>query len=201
VLRQTMGSFSRTASPGLNVYFWPFQEVVGILSTRVQQLNVRTVTKTQDNVTVTVQVAVQYRMINDKIKDDPPVSAGEGGAVPFDADMARDECESNGVWRAYYRLTDIEQQLRPYVEDVVRSEVPKKSLDSAYAEKDNIAIAVRQSLSHEMKQYGYGAWRPDPTDAAVSVAPDGRTDTRGAHALLACPQLSATLPSLFPRVL
>ena len=68
---------------------------------------------------------------------------------------------------------------------VVRSEVPKKSLDSAYAEKDNIAIAVRQSLSHEMKQYGYGARRPNPTDAAVSVAPDGRTDTRGAHALLA----------------
>ena len=30
--------------------------------------------------------------------------------------------------RAYYRLTDIVQQLTPYVEDVVRSEVPLRTL-------------------------------------------------------------------------
>ena len=38
----------------------------------------------------------------------------------------------HGVCRAYYRLTDIRVQLTPYVEDVVRSEVPKRTLDEAY---------------------------------------------------------------------
>lgn len=34
-----------------------------------------------------------------------------------------------------YRLTDINRQLTPYVEDVVRSEVPRKTLDEAYESK------------------------------------------------------------------
>ena len=42
-----MGAFSRTASPGLNLICCPFQQMAGVLSTRVQQLNVRTATKTQ----------------------------------------------------------------------------------------------------------------------------------------------------------
>ena len=40
----------------------------------------------------------------------------------------------------------IEQQLRPYVEDTVRSEIPKRKLDEAYEEKEAVAIAVKQTL-------------------------------------------------------
>lgn len=148
---ENLGKFNRTASPGLNLYLWPLQNMVGIVSTRVQQLNVRTVTKTLDNVTVSLQIAVQYRIINDTIKDEPEATGNQ--IVPFDPEMDREE--NNGVWRAFYRLTDIVEQLRPYVEDVVRSEVPKRSLDDAYAEKEAVAVAVKSSLQHEMKKYGY----------------------------------------------
>lgn len=154
-----LGEYKRTASPGLNVYAWPLASVVGIVSTRVQQLNVQTVTKTLDNVTVSLQIAVQYRIINDFIKDEKAGVELEGEpsgdeVIPFTPDMERHP-ENHGVYRAFYRLTDIQAQLRPYVEDVVRSQVPKRSLDDAYAEKEAVAVAVKSSLQHRMSDYGY----------------------------------------------
>ena len=47
------------------------------------------------------------------------------------------------------------RQLTPYVEDVVRSEVPKKTLDEAYESKEAVANAVKSALQAEMKRYGY----------------------------------------------
>ena len=144
---ESMGKFSRVAGPGPNFLCWPVQNMAGKLSTRVQQLNVSTDTKTKDNVTVTLMVAVQYRVINESI-------IGEDGA-----DMARggaDEItENHGIWRAYYKLTDIGRQLTPYVEDVVRSEVPRKTLDEAYESKEAVALAIKSALQHEMRRYGY----------------------------------------------
>ena len=136
---EQMGKFSRIAGPGPNCLIWPFQTMAGKLSTRVQQLNVSTDTKTKDNVTVTLMVAVQYRVINEPIVDD-----GSGGSHPHQ--MARDGevNESHGIWRAYYRLTDISRQLTPYVEDVVRSEVPRKTLDEACEFETPVRFQQRQ---------------------------------------------------------
>jgi len=154
---ETLGKFSSIAHPGLLIMPFPISNLVGGLSTRVQQLDVVTMTKTKDNVTVTLKIAVQYRVITDNIQD-------EG------ADMERNSEESQGVWRAYYRLTDIVQQLTPYVEDVVRSEVPLRTLDEAYASKEEVATAVRTSLQHEMKRYGYEIVNALVTD----LQPDGQ---------------------------
>merc|ERR550537_185642 len=79
-------------------------------------------------------------------------------------------CTKHGVWRAYYRLTDIERQLTPYVEDVVRSTVPRKTLDEAYEAKGEVAVAVKTALSHEMKRYGYEIVNALVTD----LQPDAR---------------------------
>ena len=68
---------------------------------------------------------------------------------------AVNQCEQHGMWRAYYRLSGIEKQLRAYVEDVVRSELPLKTLDEAYETKDAVAVAVRRSLQKDMRWYGY----------------------------------------------
>ena len=84
--------------------------------------------------------------------------------------MDRADPRNHGIWRAFYQLTDIEQQLRPYVEDVVRSEVPKRNLDDAYTEKEAVAVAVKASLVHEMKQYGYEVVNALVTD----LQPDGQ---------------------------
>ena len=65
---EKFGKFQRLASPGLQVICWPFECMAGRLSARVQQLSVRTATKTKDDVTVDVVTAVQYRVINTYIK-------------------------------------------------------------------------------------------------------------------------------------
>ena len=50
----------------------------------------------------------------------------------MDCDMDP-ESTGHGAYRAFYKLTDIPTQLSPYIEDVVRSEIPKLTLDETCA--------------------------------------------------------------------
>jgi len=118
------------------------------LSTRVQQLDVITDTKTADNVTMKLKIAVQFEVMNEVVSKGPDMER-------FQNQDIGDRDEDHGVYRAFYKLTDIRRQLTPYVEDVVRSEIPKCRLDEAYENKEAVAHAVQDALSHEMQQYGY----------------------------------------------
>lgn len=159
---ETMGSFDRVQDPGPSWVCCPFQTVAGTLSTRVQQLDVHTDSKTKDNVTMELKIAVQYQVIDAPmapvaLKQRPSIEGVEGLAEGI-PEMDRGDVEpkkNHGVYRAFYELTDIRRQLTPYVEDVVRSEIPKRTLDEAYESKAAVAQAVKDSLSAEMTQYGY----------------------------------------------
>eukprot|EP01052_Picozoa_sp_SAG31_P033790 SAG31_NODE_3863_length_3810_cov_9.181083_6_plen_85_part_00 len=61
---------ARIGRPGLNWLWYPFESIPGRLSTRVQQLNVKTETKTKDNVTIEIVIAVQYRVIDSLVMDE-----------------------------------------------------------------------------------------------------------------------------------
>jgi regulator of protease activity HflC (stomatin/prohibitin superfamily) len=63
------GKYSRLVQPGLNIIFCPQEQMVGRLSFRVQQLDVRVETKTLDNVFLTAVVSVQYQIIKEKVYD------------------------------------------------------------------------------------------------------------------------------------
>jgi len=147
-IREKLGQFSGFARPGCTCLLYPCENIVGKLSTRVQQLSVNTQTKTKDNVTLTVSVAVQFRVIDRELETD-------ADGAPGSMAMARNDPRNHGLWRAYYRLTNPGMQIQSYVEDTVRSELPRKTLDEAYEAKDDVAIAVKEALQHEMKQYGY----------------------------------------------
>lgn len=99
----------------------------GIISKRVRQLPVKVETKTKDNVFVDAQIEVQYVVC------------------------------PNRVYQAFYRLSVPEQQINSYVFDVVRSAVPKHTLDDLYlhAGKDAIANEVRVNLDKTMEEFGY----------------------------------------------
>lgn len=99
----------------------------GTISTRVRQLPVRVETKTKDNVFVDAQIDIQYVV-----------------------DTAR-------VAEAFYRLSSTENQINSYVFDVVRSAVPKHTLDDLYlhAAKDAIADEIRKSLTITVREFGY----------------------------------------------
>lgn len=59
------------------------------------------------------------------------------------------------VQTAYYRLSDPTTQIRQYIFDQVRSEIPKKTLDEAFESKDGVAHAIKGYLEGSMSQFGY----------------------------------------------
>lgn len=120
------GAYKRMASPGLNFLNCPCGEAErGVVSLRVQQLDVRCETKTLDNVFVIMVCSVQFQVMQDRIYD------------------------------AFYRLTNPQQQIKAYVFDVVRAAVPKMKLDDVFEQKDEIATHVKEQLSKAMAEFGF----------------------------------------------
>jgi len=117
--------FHKEALPGCICVAFPLECLQSSVSLRVQQLNVSTETKTFDNVTVNVRVAVQYRVIPSKVED------------------------------AHYKLTSPQHQIKSYVDDVVRSTLPKMTLDRSYEEKAQVAKDVKNQLDEIMHEFGY----------------------------------------------
>jgi len=63
------GKFLRVAEPGLN-WKWPIiDSVAGMVSLRVNQINLTMETKTKDNVFVTIPISVQNRVRPEKTYD------------------------------------------------------------------------------------------------------------------------------------
>ena len=59
------------------------------------------------------------------------------------------------VTDAYYKLMWPEAQIKSYIEDVLRSSVPKLTLDELFEKKDEIALEVQHQVAEEMTAYGY----------------------------------------------
>ena len=119
------GGFSPTLGPGMNFVLWPMYQVAGTLSLKVQQLEVKCETKTLDNVFIEVIVAIQYNVLQEKVSE------------------------------AFYELTNPRRQITAYVYDVVRSTLPRNTLDRAFESKEEIAVAIKKSLSATMHRFGY----------------------------------------------
>ncbi|KAB1660735.1 SPFH domain-containing protein [Pseudoclavibacter sp. CFCC 13796] len=122
---ERFGRFVRIAQPGLNVKIPLIEKKAGVVSLRVQQLDLQVETKTKDNVFVLVLVSVQYAVLPQRVAD------------------------------AWYRLDDPEAQIKSYVFDAVRATVPNLQLDEAFERKDDIAQTVGAALAGEMGEFGY----------------------------------------------
>jgi len=131
---EQFGKFMRVARPGLNIKIPLIETVAGRLNLRIQQLNVRVETKTEDNVFVQIVVAVQFYILPEK------------------------------VYEAFYKLENATLQVTAFVFDVVRARVPKIKLDDLFEKKDEIADAVKNELAHTMDEFGYGIVKALVTD-------------------------------------
>ncbi|MFQ3652206.1 MAG: SPFH domain-containing protein [Gemmataceae bacterium] len=131
---QRFGKFVAIATPGLNLKIPLIDAVAGRINLRVQQLDVRVETKTEDNVFLQAVVSVQYHVLPTK------------------------------VYEAFYRLADPEAQITSYVFDVVRARVPQIKLDDVFEKKDEIADAVKSELAEVMDDFGYGILKALVTD-------------------------------------
>jgi regulator of protease activity HflC (stomatin/prohibitin superfamily) len=131
---QRLGKFVREAGPGLHVKLPFIDRVIGRINLRVQQLDVKIETKTEDNVFVQMVVAVQYFVLPEKVYD------------------------------AFYKLDDATRQITSFVFDVVRARVPTIKLDDVFEKKDEIADIVRTELVQVMDGFGYGILKALVTD-------------------------------------
>ncbi|XP_021725328.1 hypersensitive-induced response protein 4 [Chenopodium quinoa] len=120
------GRFEKLAEPGLH-FFNPFagQMLAGVLSTRINSLDVKIETKTKDNVFVQMLCSIQYRVVKQNADD------------------------------AFYELQNPREQIQAYVFDVVRAVVPKMNLDELFEQKGEVAKHVLEELAKVMGEYGY----------------------------------------------
>ena len=139
-LIERLGKFNRVLGPGLNFRIPMIERLRGKESIRIRQLDVPVETKTQDNVFVNLGVSVQFVAMSDKIFD------------------------------AFYRLTDVNLQITSYVYDVVRGEVPKKTLDEVFETKEDLAQIIKSELSESMDSFGYSIVKSLITD--IDPAPN-----------------------------
>lgn len=122
---ERFGKFVRIQRAGLNFRIPFIERVAGKVSLRVQQLDIIAETKTRDNVFVHMKVSVQFLVEESRAVD------------------------------AFYKLTNARAQMESYVFDVIRSSLPRMSLDESFENKDAIALDIKKELSEEMSTYGY----------------------------------------------
>ena len=115
-----------TANPGFHFKLpWGIDRIAARVQLRLLQTEMTVETKTADNVFVTMNIATQYRVNEQSIKD------------------------------AYYKLMNPGEQIKAYIEDALRSAVPKLTLDDVFEKKDEIALEVQKTVAEEMQTYGY----------------------------------------------
>lgn len=64
------------------------------------------------------------------------------------------------AYESFYKLTDPVLQIKSYVEDIVRSSVPKLEVDAVFEAKEELAHAIRDALQQTMSNYGYVSRQP-----------------------------------------
>lgn len=131
---ERLGKYLAVRKPGLHILIPFVDRVSGRISLRIQQLDVIVETKTKDDVFVQMKVSVQFVVLQES------------------------------VFEAFYKLDNPQEQIRSYVFDTVRAEVPKLRLDDVFEKKDDIAIAIRRELEEAMNTYGYGIIKALVTD-------------------------------------
>jgi len=131
---ERFGKFNRISRSGLHFKIPIIDRISSKISLKIKQLNVSVETKTKDNVFVDLVVAVQYNVLPNK------------------------------VYEACYMLQDPEQQIKAFVFDLVRAQVPLLDLDDVFAKKDDIANAVKKELDSQMAEFGYGIIKALVTD-------------------------------------
>jgi len=100
--------------------------MVGRVNLRVQQLDVKSETKKEDNVFVQMIVAMQFYVLPELVYD------------------------------TFYKLDDGRRQITSSVFGVVRARVSKVKLDDVFEKKDEIADIVKTELAQVMGGFGFG---------------------------------------------
>lgn len=105
--------------------YMPILQSISHVSTRQAENTFSVEVKTKDNVFAQLAISVQWRI------------------------------EPSNVERAFFSLTHPLDQIRSYVENVVRAQAPSTTLDELFADQDALAAKVAEVLEKKMDTHGY----------------------------------------------
>ena len=122
---ERFGKFHVIRDAGIHIRIPFVDRIASRISLKVFQIDNSVNTKTMDNVFVDVNISLQYQVNPRKVAD------------------------------AFYQLDNPTQQIVSYIEDAIRSTLPKMNLDDAFSKKDDIASIVQEAVKEEMDRFGY----------------------------------------------
>ena len=122
---ERFGRFAGLMNPGINFINPITSRVAGYRSHRTQQHVANTLTKTKDNVSVEIKTAINYNI------------------------------SENNVEKAFYSLREHVKYIESFVDDIVRSQVPKLTLDELYESKEELCAEVKRYVEDEMTNFGF----------------------------------------------
>lgn len=122
---QTFGRFTRVLEPGLNWIFFPFQQVAGKLSLKIESVPADVEIKTKDNLFVSLPVNLM---------------------IQVNAERASD---------AFYKLRNPHEQIRAWVLNAVRSIAASMTLEDLFNDREKLVSEVQGNLSGKLDGFGY----------------------------------------------
>ena len=122
---ESLGKFEELADPGFHCLNPLSGALAGRLSLRLQACNAKVDSKTSDNATVVVTVSIHYKVLPDRAQD------------------------------AFYKFSNIPEQVGAFASNVIRGQVPKYSLDQIFVVRDEMQKALKGELDEQLKQYGF----------------------------------------------
>ena len=133
VIIERLGKFHKIVGAGFHVKIPFVDRKAATVSLRTMKNGFNIDVKTQDNVTIGLEVSAQYHV------------SYERGERPQDS----------GVYKSYYMLQQPVAQMRDFITDALRSSIPVYTLDEVFAKKDDIARDVNDTVSEQMTAYGF----------------------------------------------
>ena len=133
VIIERLGKFHRIVPAGFHAKIPFVDRKAATVSLRTMKNGFDIDVKTEDNVTIGLEVSAQYHV------------SYEMGTQPSES----------GVYKSYYMLQQPVAQMRDFITDALRSSIPVYTLDEVFAKKDDIAKDVNATVSEQMDAYGF----------------------------------------------
>ena len=104
---------------------WPMERVAGRVSVRMKQLDVDCICKSLDHVFLSVNVSIQF------------------------------QANAHQIFQSFYSLASTNRMMVSHTLDLMRSTLPRMSLDDIFASYESIALDLLRTLNGHMNQYGF----------------------------------------------
>jgi len=162
------GRFARVEPAGCAAINCWCESKAGNLSLRIQQYEMDIETRTQDNVFVTIKLALRVKVAESDaefpkpriVKKVQPGGRQDKKALLKDEDAEKTytplQMESKELlYRAYYKLANPVEQISAYIDNYFRFHAMLYTLDNMYAAKDGMTNELLNEINIKMNPYGY----------------------------------------------